>query len=70
MKNKMFLFSIIMNALAYQADPTSVTLKVSPHKAKKVGNKIINRYLSRHFCRAVLTKCFIVHKYKQLEKDI
>jgi hypothetical protein len=28
-----------MNALAYQADPTSVTLKVSPHKAKKVKLK-------------------------------
>ena len=30
------IFSIIMTALAYQADPTSVVLKVSPQKAKKV----------------------------------
>ena len=34
------IFSIIMTALAYQADPTSVTIKISPLKVKPVNKNI------------------------------
>ena len=34
------IFSIIMTALAYQADPTSVTIKISPLKVKPVNRNI------------------------------